>query len=938
MATGDLLSIVLQPDGWYADFVFSGFTAGATYAYGFGTNNDPITGSPKGVFSVTSPGFDRSGNVTTVTRNVYVTAANWRWPFGTNSCVGSYTSGTFLDGETLTASVSGSTAKCLGVHSAGTKIWMTQVVGTPATNDVWTGGTSSAVFSSSAAPVLVSTGSSPIWEFSDGTNLTCRLALSEFIYPGDTINSFTLLSGMVTNTGGASQSSTTVIGTITNNSTLAYPRVVGNTAMPCFDKVGNILTMRVVAAHRFAMNGQQVACVNFTASDTHGHTVTQLVQRASIDTTYGDYIPIIEYRADLDVSGFTQGDTITANYQVFPWIGDAQSVLDSAGTLSGTIAGTAQPATNYGPLTFIADSAGTYCNTIAVVDPANGNDGTGSVAGGSHTAFSLGSPPASYATIGAAYAALKTMNNSYYSRNNCGGSVIYLKDNNGVAQNHTYPSGPSAGTACTAWFTMQPYPGVPRENVPLAATAGYGALSLMCKLKNLLITTSSNVGLLNLMTYVWFDQCVISVVNSAEYLVYLYNILHFTRCTVTNYGSNISGGPGTQNAALGIVRGSFFSKCYSGGYQTVIGSRFIAASGFGGFTDTYINTAPQISGQFFGFNWLTNGGSSGTSYASAIARSETFGCAFIQNLIELAGTNQYPAGLFGADSSIGDNNNTIIHNNTFIGTRINNAYDEYGGTGQYRLNWSIKNNIFEIKYIKDDYFQAGTTGTISVTGSGPYYYTFTANSGHAYVAGDVVNLSGQLPVAYNGNFLVSSVTATSVTFVSPTSLGSYVSGGNFGQNPNRIKGWAVSHGVGHSGNWNNASATIAANAFAHMFTGLRCYQPPGAYSAGQYSLTGTPNSQTTHKYNAPAGYLYPSTAGSGNYHPTGPSPSITMAGLDWVLPYDLDGKPRTILSNIGAYGTFQSSRGPGTGLGCPKAPKARHGVAGASAAKGINRF
>lgn len=73
MATGDILSVTIRPDGWSADVVFDGLAAGGTYANGFGANNNPATGTPRFVLNLTSQGFDASGNATTRPRTIYGT-------------------------------------------------------------------------------------------------------------------------------------------------------------------------------------------------------------------------------------------------------------------------------------------------------------------------------------------------------------------------------------------------------------------------------------------------------------------------------------------------------------------------------------------------------------------------------------------------------------------------------------------------------------------------------------------------------------------------------------------------------------------------------------------------------------------------------------------------------------------------------------------------
>lgn len=74
-ATGDITAVRIASaaahNGWVAEIDIDSLSTGGTYAFGLGTNNDPSTA--KAVFTVTSPGYDTSGNTTTISRTVYGT-------------------------------------------------------------------------------------------------------------------------------------------------------------------------------------------------------------------------------------------------------------------------------------------------------------------------------------------------------------------------------------------------------------------------------------------------------------------------------------------------------------------------------------------------------------------------------------------------------------------------------------------------------------------------------------------------------------------------------------------------------------------------------------------------------------------------------------------------------------------------------------------------
>jgi hypothetical protein len=68
-----------------------------------------------------------------------------------STIAGSISSGTFVNGETLTQTTSGSTAILKGAFS--TSLTVSTITGTPDSSDIWTGGTSSATFTPTATPV-----------------------------------------------------------------------------------------------------------------------------------------------------------------------------------------------------------------------------------------------------------------------------------------------------------------------------------------------------------------------------------------------------------------------------------------------------------------------------------------------------------------------------------------------------------------------------------------------------------------------------------------------------------------------------------------------------------------------------------------------------------------------------------------------------------------
>ena len=124
-------------------------------------------------------------------------------------------------------------------------------------------------------------------------------------------------------------STDTPSGSATNNASFTSPVPVANWALSDRRVVGNTLHLEVVAFHRNARAGKQVACVVFTATDG-STTVTATVATPTVLGHAGDLNPVIGYAVDLDITSLTNPSTVTANAKVYPWIGAAAAVADSS--------------------------------------------------------------------------------------------------------------------------------------------------------------------------------------------------------------------------------------------------------------------------------------------------------------------------------------------------------------------------------------------------------------------------------------------------------------------------------------------------------------------------------------------------------------------------------------------------------------------------------
>lgn len=264
-ATGDILSVTITEDGWYAEVVIEGFEDGGTYDYGSGLSDDDdistidndITNA-KMVFTVTSEGYDTSGTLGTIDRTIY-----------------------------------------------GTK------------------------FVRKPYPDATSTNLDVPDESESGGNVTLKIALSDFVHDDDSLVVSVESGFYTDSAASGDPSNAAADLAVTNSSTLDYPKVIARWAWPGFDRATSTVLIEAVAVHRFAQNGKPVAAVVFEASDQSGNSVTQTVTDVTISERVGDEQAVLVYATTFDFSAFEAGDVVDINFTAYPWVGDANSVRNS---------------------------------------------------------------------------------------------------------------------------------------------------------------------------------------------------------------------------------------------------------------------------------------------------------------------------------------------------------------------------------------------------------------------------------------------------------------------------------------------------------------------------------------------------------------------------------------------------------------------------------
>lgn len=201
-----------------------------------------------------------------------------------------------------------------------------------------------------------------------GSDFTVLVALADVIYAGSTIVSAKVAAGFYTN--GSAVSNASVAGSLTNASTYAYRKPTAAWLNHQHLRATGDFPVEMIAFHRHAMGGRQVAGIRFQARDTTGNVSAEQVVTAtglSAFVTASGAPKVEAFKATIPVSALAQGELCYTNAKVYPWIGDASAVYDLS--VDGTYTGLTRivDASPHTRLRFFNDKAGTY-SSVALVD------------------------------------------------------------------------------------------------------------------------------------------------------------------------------------------------------------------------------------------------------------------------------------------------------------------------------------------------------------------------------------------------------------------------------------------------------------------------------------------------------------------------------------------------------------------------------------------
>lgn len=488
-----------------------------------------------------------------------------------------------------------------------------------------------------------------------------QVALSDYVYSTDTIPG------------------------VTNSSVEASPKPVANWSMPDRRVVGDSVTVSLVAFHRNGRAGKPVACVEFRATDGTKAIAPVVVSSltATADPLTGN--TILEYVATLDISALADNADIAINAKVYPWIGGAGSVLDSADLASQW---------QFSPRIFRKNTSRAAAPPLVYV-ASGGNDTTGYV--GTNAASAAASPCATLTgAINRARAVLGT------STGALDGLRMRL-----AAGSWTRAATPTGNTVNAA-IVIEPAPGVAKGD----AVFQFGAASNTFGLDHVIHSglTISRQGANGIHNRAG-GTCVIencdfdfngstgAIGGSAG------TLFHFINTTFTGQANGAALGASTNQVfwLRGCILGSANSTA-SLEMRNLLGCTVLG--------NRATNKA-DISGSIVAFNRFLSGGSA-SGFAAFDPTSNIDGLAFVQNLVEWTSTSPQPALRIASDNGMANAAHVIVWHNTFAGFndlgRGNILYDESSGTTRraHRLQ-SLVGNIHVQINTKSDIW-AGAQG------------------------------------------------------------------------------------------------------------------------------------------------------------------------------------------------------------------------------------
>jgi hypothetical protein len=493
-----------------------------------------------------------------------------------------------------------------------------------------------------------------------------------------------------------------------NNSSEISPLPICNWVMPSRLTVSNTINLELVAFHRNARKGRQVACVIFSATDGTT-TVTQTVSTPTVSARGGDANPVIVYAAAINITSLSTISLITCNAKVYPWIGAAASVADSSTTT--VVSGSTLRA--FTPRYFYKDTAGQASPWYAYV-VSTGNDATGVASQTAGTAKA-----ASFLTVKAAMKAINT------AAGQVDNGIIRLTDSvslgNTFFGNFTQKCGSPVITRDPAVSRATAVAKLDVGFDPPIVTGFLGAVNVgSIYFTDLTILRSGTTQLQGTINY-YFDKVTFdNASGNAAWMNGTSNDYYFatTFLNVATF-AGLASSTGEHRCFRGCS-GTLGGNAIEGWLQ--VGNIWTTCGGLDQFGSSSTPPTRTATGMIlFNNSYLMM--TSGLAFLYVGQKENITGATFVQNLFEwCSATTQFCFRPSADSADLGNIVHMVVHNNTFIGFancgRGNILYDTTLTNPRFpKLNSFVGNIHVQINNKSDLFLTNG-----AFVGNWNYYY------------------------------------------------------------------------------------------------------------------------------------------------------------------------------------------------------------------------
>lgn len=516
-------------------------------------------------------------------------------------------------------------------------------------------------------------------ETAASNNLTVRIALSECIYDDDTLVTITTTAGWATDGDDDSNAASAV--SVTNNSTLDYPKVIGQwdweRLRGGWRRMESNFTVGFRARHGYGIDQVTISAIGASSSVNTNENVTTLSKTKSANT--GLYHE--SFQMAVALADYNQAEQIDLRAISYPLIGDADSLLDTNTT-------TAEEDRIRGLTTcFVMCDKTLGMRKYATVDADDGGDDSqGSF---STQDLSDGDP---HKTIGGAI--------------DDGANYILVLDSSATPE----MIGSSVSPAITegSYVEVKPHPDAGTITLERAATNISYATDYLCY-ENLTINYTSGNGWLDGAhqdRQLLFDNCtMVSAGAPTVGLGYRSRGCWFLNCSGLGTDDYVSLSDG--RIAYSFTGNQFSSNFKCDCWYTNIANISTAVVTMDWDTKASENVAPVQN------NILVEHNSHKRLAANGVGNTYLhLGVAQVLDGVHITGnelevdtvTSSGPIFHIFGDGSTSTCNNIIIAHNTLAGERCNLFYNDSGSSAVLRTNVFVYGNAFRSYNIKADKF------------------------------------------------------------------------------------------------------------------------------------------------------------------------------------------------------------------------------------------